>query len=169
MARTLSPNASSVGAADVFDGYFTKALYLRSKSTSEIERLLGYGGGRLSLGWWLLFALERPAPANFEYAGLTHFSDGRIGDPRLGDARPRAEDDLKTLMGGPAAVERSKVSHIAALQLTGSDRLSKVLPVAPGSDFPAGAGIYQCKIPKGIRCKVAAFIGPSATYQGLYT
>ena len=70
MPAPLAPDASSVGTVDRFSGNFTKALYLRSQSAGELERRLGYGPGRLSRGWWLLFALERPAPDNFEFADV---------------------------------------------------------------------------------------------------
>ena len=91
MAMHLAADQSSVGVENRFAGNFTKAIYLRSQPASEIERRLGYGAGRLARGWWLLFALEKPSPDNFEYGGYTHFSGGRIGHPSLGNARPSVE------------------------------------------------------------------------------
>jgi len=60
--------------------------------------------------------------------------------------------------GGPAQVLAAKAAHIARLQIKGHERLAKVLPVGPGADYPVGAGIYQCNIPRPIQCAVAAFI-----------
>ena len=74
MPSPLAPDPSSIGVIDGFKRNFTKALYLRSQPSGECERGLGYGPGRLSQGWWLLFALERPTPDNFEFGGYTHFS-----------------------------------------------------------------------------------------------
>jgi hypothetical protein len=82
----LVPNVSSVGVIGQFNGNFTKALYLRSHNAAEVERRLGYGHGRLAPGWWLLFALDRPSPDNFEFGGYTHFSGSRVGNPALGSA-----------------------------------------------------------------------------------
>jgi|SRR5215469_7432091 len=165
----LAPNASSVGTIDFFKGNFTKALYLRGQSSTELERRLGYGPGRLASGWWLLFALDRPAPGNFEFGGYTYFSGSRIGDPGLGTGRPHVEDDLLQNFGGTAGMAAAKARHIAALELDGANRLAKVIPVAKGTDYPVGAGIYQCNVgPAPIRCKVAAYIPPNGKYLGNY-
>src|SRR5690242_16456649 len=160
----LVPNASSVGTIDFFQGYFTKAVYLRGQSSAELEHRLGYGPGRLADGWWLLFALDRPPSAKFEFGGYTMFSDSRIGDPGLGRARPHVQDELVKDLGGAANVEKAKERHVAALELTGSNRLARVIPVKKGNDYPAGSGIYQCNVTIPIRCKVAAYIPPGGKY-----
>src|SRR5436190_1691885 len=168
MPAPLVPGPSSVGTVDRFSGNFTKALYLRSQPGDELERRLGYGPGRLSQGWWLLFALERPAPDNFEFGGYTHFSGSRIGDPGLGTGRPHVEQELQRDLGGPAQLLAHKGRHSAGLKIDGPERLAKVLPVARGADYPVGAGIYQCNIPRPITCKVAAFVAPGGLYLGNY-
>ena len=128
---------------------------------------MGYGPGRLSQGWWLLFALERPTPDNFEFGGYTYFSGSRIGPP--GDPnRPTVEQELLKDEGGPAQLLALTAKLIATLQLSGHERLAKVVPVGPGADYPVGTGIYQCNIPRPISCKVAAFVAPGATYLGMY-
>ena len=164
----LVPNASSVGVVDKFKGNFTKALYLRSQSSRELETRLGYGPGRLSEGWWLLFALERPAPSSFEFGGYTHFSGSRIGNPSLGPGRPHVEDGLLKTFGGLAGMASAKARHVAMLELSGPNRLAKVIPVAPGNDYPVGSGIYQCNVTAPIRCKVAAYVPPGGMYLGNY-
>ena len=95
MPSPLAPDPSSIGVIDGFKRNFTKALYLRSQPSGECERGLGYGPGRLSQGWWLLFALERPTSDNFEFGGYTHFSGARIGHPSLGNTRPTVEEELQ--------------------------------------------------------------------------
>jgi hypothetical protein len=143
-------------------------MYLRSQPGGELERRLGYGPGRLSRGWWLLFALVKPRPDNFEFGGYTHFSGARIGHPGLGNARPTVEEELQRDFGGPAQVLAAKAAYIARLQTIGHERLAKVLPVAPGADYPVGSGVYQCNIPRPIPCRVTAFIAPGETYLGMY-
>jgi hypothetical protein len=165
----LVPNVSSVGVIGQFKGNFTKALYLRSHNAAEVERRLGYGHGRLAPGWWLLFALDRPSPDNFEFGGYTHFSGSRVGNPALGSARPHVEDDLVRTFGGQAGLAAAKARHVAALELTGPNRLAKVIPVSSGAEYPVGAGVYQCNITAPIRCKVAAFVPPGGAYRGDYT
>ncbi len=169
MARPLPADETSVGIIDAFSGNFTRAQYLRARRSNELERRLGYGPGRLASGWWLLFALEKPRPQDFEFGGYTHFSGSRIGDPRLGDARPHVEQNLAALLGGTGGVEALKPKLIAQLQLMGHQRLAKVIPVARGADYPVGTGIYQCNIKSPIRCRVAAFVRPGGTYLGDYT
>jgi hypothetical protein len=136
-----------------------------------LERRIGYGPGRLAEGWWLLFALEKPAKEHFEFGGYTHFSGARIGDPRLGDARVSVESSLTEEFGGEQALIGAKAAHIERLQLFGPDRLAKVIPVAAGAQYPVGSGIYQCNVkPSGpIRCRVAAFVPPGGTYTGDYS
>lgn len=168
MAVALAPNATSVGTIDFFKGNFTKALYLRGQSSSELERRLGYGPGRLAQGWWLIFALDKPASTDFEFGGYTHFSGSRIGDPKLGASRDHVETDLAKHLGGSAGVAHAKIGHVAGLELSGPNRLAKVIPVAPGNDYPVGAGIYQCNVTSPVKCKVAAFVPPGGTYLGNY-
>jgi hypothetical protein len=169
MAMPLKPDATSVGIQDTFSGNFTRALYLRSQPSLELDNRLGYAPGTLSQGWWLLFALEKPDPTNFEFGGYTYFSGGRIGMPKPGVERVRVEDDLAVTLGSSEAVARRKADHIANfLTLSGSDRLAKVRPVARPTDYPPGTGIYQCNIPRPILCVVAKFVGPGETYQGMY-
>ena len=164
-----SSDDSSVGVLGGGSGNFTEALYLRSQSAGEIEQRLGFGPGRLSRGWWLVFALEKPLPDNFDFGGYTDFSGGRIGHPRVGGSRPKVEEELEQDLGGPAQVLAARARRIATLQITRADRVAKVAPVAAGSDYPVGSGFPQFNIPHAIKCKVAAFIAPGETYLGMYT
>jgi len=164
----LAPNASSVGSESEFSGNFTLAKYIRGQSGAELERRIGYGPGRLAAGYWLLFALERPTADNFQFGGYTYFSGARIGHPSLGDSRPSVETGLETGLGGNPSLVAVKKKHVEQVQLFGPDRLAKIIPVAAGQEYPVGSGIYQCNVPHPIRCKVAAFVGPGAVYQGDY-
>ncbi len=168
MVDPLPANASSEGQEREIKGNFTKALYLRSHVADELEERLGYGKGRLAQGWWLVFALEKPAPQNFEFGGYTHFSGARIGPPSLGNARPTVESDLEKLLGGKAGLEKKRVAAIEELKLSGPDRLAKVIPVASGTEYPVGKGIFQCNFREPVRCRIAAFIPPGGRYLGMY-
>jgi hypothetical protein len=171
MPVRLSPHQSSVGTEAKFFGNFTQAKYLRNHSAAELERRIGYGPGRLAEGWWLLFALEKPDPLHFEFGGYTYFSGARIGDPRLGAARGTVDASLNADLGGDAQLLEVKKRQIEGMTLVGYDRLTKVIPVAAGSEYPIGSGIYQCNIKETgpIRCKVAAFVAPGDTYTDNYT
>jgi hypothetical protein len=170
MATPLAADASSVGRIDKFFGNFTQARYLRSQSSTELELRIGYAPTRLAMGWWLLFALEKPAPADFQFGGYTHFSGARIGHPDEGDARQTVEDSLREMLGGEKALMAQRAASLASLQIEGPERLAKVLPVASGKGWPPGTGIYQCNILEpGVRCVVAAFVPPGDTYTGMYT
>ena len=82
MPNALAPDQSSVGIVDDFKGNFTKAMYLRSQPSGELERRLGYGPGRLSQGWWLLFALVVAAGSSFEFEWLHRSPLGTSAIPR---------------------------------------------------------------------------------------
>jgi hypothetical protein len=169
MRISLAPNISSVGTEGTFSGNFTLAKYLRGQSSGELERRIGYQPGRLSKGYWLLFALERPAPDHFEFGGYTYFSGARIGHPALGHSRPAVEQSLGASLGGDANLSAAKKRHVESLQLFGPDRLAKIVPLAAGQEYPVGSGIYQCNITIPLRCKVVAFINPGESYRGNYT
>src|SRR4051794_4070052 len=128
----LSPNASSVGTEGGFSGNFTLAKYIRRQDSAKLEKRIGYGPGRLANGYWLVFALEKPSPDNFEFGGYTYFSGARIGHPSLGDSRPTVEASLKADVGGDPRLVALKRKHVEGLQLFGYDRLAKLIPVAPG-------------------------------------
>jgi hypothetical protein len=170
MRVQLTPHQSSVGTEAKFFGNFTQAKYLRSQTAQELERRIGYGPRRLAEGWWLLFALEKPDPLHFEFGGYTYFSGARIGDPRLGAARETVDASLKEDLGGDAHLLEVKKRHIEGMTLVGYDRLAKVIPVAAGSEYPIGSGIYQCNVKESgaIKCRVAAFLAPGAIYTGNY-
>jgi hypothetical protein len=148
-------------------GFFTKAHWLRMRSSEEIERRIGYGPGRLADGWWLLFLIEMPAASDFEVRGYSHFSGGVVEghlpmppDPRTTEQRLR--DDGYNL----ANIKRNLLATV--FRLEGASRLAKVKPVRGGSDYPPGEGIEQWTLIREKPFKVAAFIGPGQRYEGLY-
>ncbi len=168
MAINLAFDASEVGRLGGFSGYFTQAWYLRKQPEAELADRLGYEKGRLSDGWLLLFALAKPLVENFEFGGYTHLSGSRLGPPALGDARMHVEESLSKLLGGATAVSKLKEQRLRELELSGHKRLAKVIPKKGGNVFPAGSGIFQCRMKEPISCKIAAWIPPGGVYDGDY-
>jgi hypothetical protein len=154
-----------VGQRRNFTGFCTKAIFLRGQSAAELELRLGYGAGRLTDGYWLLFATEIPRPDQFEFAGYTHFSGGRP-QGHLSDGAPTAEQSLAS--GGLLLDHKRRVIR-DVFKTSGPERIAKVIPRRVGTDYPQGSGVPQWKlIGQGIAFIVAARIEPGACYRGNY-
>ncbi len=82
------------GEVQKLNGDFSKALYYRMKSSSEIERLIGYRAGRLREGWWLMFLTVIPGIDQFQYRGYSQMSGGIV------------RGHLPQKRGGPTAERR---------------------------------------------------------------
>ncbi len=163
----LAPDQRSVGETRFIRGNFTQAMYLRSQPSQALEDRLGYNRGTLAKGWWLVFAIDKPDPSNFEFGGYTYFSGGRIGPPSLGDTRTTVETSLASQLG--KNLDGQRRSHVTNfLRIQGHLRLAKVISVTKPTEFPMGTGIYQCNIRDPIRCRVAAFVEPGQIYTGMY-
>lgn len=159
-----------VGEEQRMKGFFTKALYLRGRTATEVERRLGYRAGRLAEGWWLCFLLEMPVAAEFEVRGYSQMSGGVAQGHLPTPPDPRnAEQRLK---GGGHDLSRIKAGLIAdTFKLRGPDRLAKVIPARAAfgdMDYPPGSGIPQWTLIREKRFRVAAFVEPGKTYQGNY-
>ena len=162
--------ALRLNSVDYFTGFFTRALFLRGRTSQELEDLLGYGGGRLGQGWWLLFMVELPGPQDFEFRGYSQMSGGVARghlpappDPRTAEQtlRDRGHDDESL-----AAFKRKFVA--ANFTLHGAARLAKVIPKLPGRDYPPGRGIPQWELVRARRFRVVAEVAPGAMYLGSY-
>ena len=152
-------------------GFFTKALYLRGVSSTEIENRIGYRSGRLSQGWHLLFLERMPNADDFEVRGYSHMSGGvPMGhlksppDPRNSEQRLR--DDGHDL-------RKFKKSLIeGTFSLHGPDRLAKVIPVAGefgANDYPPGSGIPQWTLIKDLPFRFIGTVNSGEKYLGNYT
>lgn len=165
MADTLT-----VGGTANLRGFFTKALYLRSQPSREVETRLGYRAGRLADGWWLCFLLQMPRVADFEVRGYSQMSGGVSQGHLASPPDPRNAE--QRLAGDGVDLVQVKSKLIAnTFQLSGPDRLAKVIPVrgeSGESDYPPGSGIPQWTLTKALQFKVAAFIGPRDVYKGMY-
>jgi len=169
-----------VGETQWLAGDFSKALYYRSQSASEIERRIGYRSGRLREGWWLMFLTALPTVDQFEYRGYSQMSGGIVqGHLPQNRGGKTAEDRLRTesynLTGQSYQKQGMKQNTIAdVFRLYGHERLAKVRPVARAhgdadiSDYPPGSGIPQWTLTRPLVWVAAAFIEPSMAYLGNY-
>lgn len=163
----------AVGAEIIKWGFFTKALYLRSQPSHELERRLGYRTGRLSQGWILLFMEDVLGETDFEFRGYSQMSGGvaQGHQPNPPDAR-NSEQWLRDNNYDLPRLKQKIVREVFAY--SGPERLAKVVPLAGEfgeDDYPPGTGIPQWTIvrPKGVKFRVAAEIGPGQTYLGNYS
>ncbi len=151
-------------------GFFTKALYMRGVSSSEVEKRLGYRQGRLAGGWTLLFMLSKPFPGEFQFRGYSQTSGGvSMGhlanpkDPRNSEQKLIDDGfDMKSLKG--------RIIN-ETFKTAGAERLAKVIPKNGefgDADYPPGSGIPQWTLTKEKAFKVAAIIMPGEKYMGNY-
>ncbi|QZH74961.1 MAG: hypothetical protein JY451_15170 [Erythrobacter sp.] len=154
-------------------GFFTKALYLRSQPSHELEQRLGYRTGRLSQGWSLLFMDDMLTETDFEFRGYSQMSGGVAQGHLPNPPDPRnSEQWLRDNNFDLPRLKQKIIREVFAY--TGHERLAKVVPLAGEfgeDDYPPGSGIPQWTIvrPKGVQFRVAAEIGPGMVYLGNYT
>lgn len=136
-----------VGASIDISGFVTKEKFVRGRTLAELERLLGYGVGRLSKGLIAAKPLALPAADGFETRGYSQVAGHRYSPPSgLDDA----------------------VIRRLALQgwsMDGPDSLVKFLPNIRHSDavdldeqYPPGEGIPQWRITRKLPGSVVAVI-----------
>jgi hypothetical protein len=151
-------------------GFVTKALFLRGRTTSELEDRLGYAEGRLCNGYWLLFLEQMPTPGDFEFMGYSQMSGGIP----LGHLNPpgglTAEQSLRA--GGMDMLRLKQKFIRETFKLSGPERLAKVIPLDPAHGpmpYPPGSGIPQWRIVEpGLLFRVAEQIAPGSAYLGRY-
>ena len=160
----------AVGGLVDMGGFFTKALYLRGVSAAELERRLGYHPGRLKDGWWLLFMETVPSMMEFRFKGYSQMSGG-VAQGHL-PGRANGSDAQDRLYNQGMDVDRLKQKVIRdTFTVIGANRLAKVVPVMRQGTYPAGTGIPQWELERGVEkpFHVAAFIGPAGVYSGDYS
>ena len=152
-------------------GYVTRLISVINKPAGELERCLGYNRGRLEAGWALLLLKQPISGTDFRFAGYTYFSDGRIGDPRLGKTRPDVHDDLQGLLANPADFSRKFAAE--RFPLTGVERIVRIIPIsAPDPTmaapdlYPVGTGVPQWILTVEKRFLVATVVRSGSSAQG---
>ena len=113
-------------------GCITQDKYIKGRSLSEIEKIIGYNSGRLTKGMYVLEIMQLPRTSEFDLQGYSNVASHRFKSP--GDL------DLNKLKD----IVRSKWT------LIGNNRLVKVLPVVrhddnmmPDLQYPPGLGTPQ--------------------------
>ncbi|SDB46232.1 hypothetical protein [Belnapia rosea] len=171
-------------------GDVTQNRWVGARSARALEASLGFHAGRLSDGWWVLLLKERLKPADFDFAGITLRSGGRLGlparDPAADRARTHVSDQILAERG-PAGYADLQASALAGVTEKGEDRIVKVIPVTPHSEamapadqYPMGGGGLQWTLRRPCSFLVAlqvdaqgiaripgfsCFLGESATYD----
>lgn len=171
---------AAVGDRKFYKGYITEARFLRMQSAAEVELRVGYRAGRLRDGYWLVFLIAMPRPADFEYRGYSQMSGGIARGHLPQHANdPNAEQRLiakgANLTGTSYQRMGMKQKTIRdTFALSGARRLAKILPIAearndPGVPaYPPGTGIPQWELMRKMPFVAAAFVGPGERYEGMY-
>ncbi len=160
----------TIGAQRPFTGDVTTLIWIGARPPRDIEAGLGYGPGRLARGYYILLLKQPLSPADFNFAGTTMRSGGRVGlpeaTPRADQARARIHDQVMSERGagGYAELQRAALRQIA---YTGPRRIAKVLPVidhdeamSPKAQYPMGGGGLQWRLVQPCNFLIACFVGP---------
>lgn len=143
-------------------GYVTQLHYLKGRSATQLERLLGYKAGRLAGGWALLELLKMPKPEDFEFRGYSYFSGG-IEEGHLDSKKSGNTAEVK-LRDGSFDLNALKLALIKnSFAITGPRRLVKVCPKDPPSgikDYPPGSGVPQWELVNKLSFRVTAVMLP---------
>lgn len=161
-----------VGQQQPFSGNVTTLNWIGARPARDIEINLGYGAGRLAKGYCVVLLKERLAPADFEFEGTTMRSGGRVGLPLAShdaDAQRRRIHDQMISEYGEARYRAMQQQALVSAQLSGPNRIAKVIPMAshdprltPDVQYPMGGGGLQWKIlPPGKRFLVALYVDES--------
>ncbi|MDQ6436783.1 hypothetical protein RB623_22255 [Mesorhizobium sp. LHD-90] len=151
---------ASLGGQVRTQGYVAQLDGLCGRDTRDLEQVLGYGEGRLAGGYTLLLLADVVGPGEFEFRGMTHFPGGvPVGESRTTDASLKAS--LSQVAADRGRFDTMKANEARRIFVsTGPKRIAKIMPLRPGSDYPAGKGIAQWEImvPKlfFVACKVGA-------------
>jgi len=165
------PPPLAVGETVSRKGFITQLIWVINQSSAELERRLGFSGGRLADGWALLLCKEEIHAGEFRFAGYTQLSGGQVGHPSLGTARPNVHDDLQHTLADPSGFSE-RFAH-ENMKLSGSHRIVKVVPasdpdptLSDAESFPPGSGVPQWILTVPKRFLVSAIVRPGVSYGG---
>jgi hypothetical protein len=138
-------------------GCFTQEKYLKGRSLSEIEDILGFHKGRLSKGMKIVALENVPSANQFEFLGYSTIAEHK-----------HDKDALKKF-----DINKLKQMVINESFATfGPNRLVKVLPAIGHStamdndtQYPSGLGAPQWKLVCEVSAVVIAEIGPNQKYH----
>jgi len=143
-------------------GYITQLHFLKKKTGSQLEQLIGYKAGRLGFGWAMLYLAKMPKPRDFRFRGYSQMSGGvAMGHLKNPLDRRTAEQKLEDDEIDVVALKKAIIKN--TFRISGARRLVKVIPNKPPSgsrDYPPGQGIPQWELVNKLPFKVAAVILP---------
>ena len=135
---------------------------------SNVERMLGYGTGRLAKGYYIALLKQRLTEDDFQFGGIALRSDGRVGLPAASwpedKLRLRVHDEIMSERGehGYRMLQKRALTGIGE---TGEDRLAKILPtilhtegLPPNVQYPMGGGALQWRLTKERQFLIAAYV-----------
>lgn len=116
-------------------GCVTLDKYIKGRNLEEIERILGFNNGRLKNGMKVVALTQLPQQYQFELQGYNQVASHKF--------------DKNILKGLDVNVLKQNVIK-NVWQLTGPNRLVKVIPITPHNDnldpdkqYPPGQGVPQ--------------------------
>lgn len=136
-------------------GCITQEHFIKGKSLSELERLLGFQSGRLANGAVIAVLTQMPTAQQFELLGYSQVAEHRF----------RGTDGLN--------VDKLKELVLKeTFTLAGHKRLVKVTANTPHSNlldndtqYPPGLGVPQWKLTSRLSARVVAILEPEMVYQ----
>lgn len=136
-------------------GFVTQQGYLKGQNLLSVERLLGYGGGRLSKGAWFCELQQMPTIEDFNLAGYSQVAGHRFAK----------EFNTSEYDKDKNALFIRKKNAMAAWELSGRKSLVKVIPViahnynmTDDDQYPAGEGIPQWNLVRELPFRVVSFV-----------
>ena len=146
-------------------GYVTRLDGLCGKSSSELERLLGYTPGSLAPGYMLGLLAEPVLPGQFEIRGYTHLTDGKPKGATLNVHQMR---DAR-LSQHP--IDRQKLARLKAdtspFMGTGAKQIAKVFPIGTTVGYEVGLGLVQFELTAEKRFDIALFVDRGESFVRL--
>lgn len=137
-------------------GCITQEKYIKGKSLTEVERILGFHAGRLSDGMVVAALQQIPAKDQFQLLGYTQVAEHRFNSAAL---KGLEVDKLKEF------VRQNTFS------LHGLNRLIKVLPnmrhqpfMKNDDQYPPGDGVPQWKLTSPVYAVVVALVTAGEKY-----
>jgi hypothetical protein len=162
-------------------GCVTRLLDIIGREPTELEDRIGYHRGRLAKGYFIAVLKDRLAPGEFEFAGYTYFSGGKLGPPNkdaaVNNARTSVQNDLTKEIGSAGVTELQRRTA-ASIKTIGIERLAKCLPVIWHSEdmetdprlpiqYPPGSGIMQLKLTVKKTFLVVAEVSAGGAFIGM--
>ncbi len=136
-------------------GCITQEKYIKGKSLTEIERILGFSNGRLKSGIVVAALMKLPLVTQFELLGYTQVAEHRF------NSKPQGLDVVK--------LKNMVLNNTFSLH--GIDRLVKVIPnaghrsgISNDVQYPPGQGVPQWKLIAQIPARIIAIVKPGEKY-----